>query len=118
MLEATLWAGIWDPKTQSFSFNQIDDFGTRDQGMPLEVLHNAKRDRLNVTTAKPGFVNLDDNTDPKHPKFLQAIPAVPGAHHSVLSSDERYLFVPNSLLNLEGMSDGSITVIDFASVTT
>lgn len=26
--------------------------------------------------------------------------------------DERYLFVQNSLLNLEGMSDGSITVID------
>jgi hypothetical protein len=31
---------------------------------------------------------------------------------SVLSPDERYLFVPNSFLNLEGMSDGSITVID------
>ena len=33
MFEATLWAGIWDPKTQSFSFNQVDDFGatgTRD----------------------------------------------------------------------------------------
>ena len=31
----------------------------------------------------------------------------------MLSPDERYLFVQNSLLNLEGMSDGSITVIDF-----
>ena len=30
----------------------------------------------------------------------------------MLSPDERYLFVQNSLLNLEGMSDGSITVID------
>ncbi|MCE3224640.1 MAG: uncharacterized protein K0S58_2820 [Nitrospira sp.] len=65
-----------------------------------------------VTTAKPGFVNLYDNADPRQPKFLQAIPAAPGAHHSVLSPDERYLFVQNSLLNLEGMSDGSITVID------
>jgi DNA-binding beta-propeller fold protein YncE len=112
MFEATLWAGIWDPKTQSFSFNQIDDFGAREQGMPLEMLYNAKGDRLYVTTAKPGFVNLYDNTDPRQPKFLQAIPAAPGAHHSVLSPDERYLFVQNSLLNLEGMSDGSITVID------
>jgi hypothetical protein len=67
---------------------------------------------LYVTTAKPGFVNLYDNTDPRQPKFLQAIPAAPGAHHTVLSPDERYLFVQNSLLNLEGMSDGSITVID------
>src|SRR6266705_1333182 len=84
MFEATLWAGIWDPKTQSFSFNQVDDFGAREQGMPLEMLYNAKGDRLYVTTAKPGFVNLYDNTDPRQPKFLQAIPAAPGAHHSVL----------------------------------
>jgi hypothetical protein len=80
--------------------------------MPLEMLYNAKGDRLYVTTAKPGFVNLYDNTDPRQPKFLQAIPAAPGAHHTVLSPDERYLFVQNSLLNLHGMSDGSVTVID------
>lgn len=112
MLEATLWAGIWDPKTRSFSFNQVDDFSAKEQGMPLEMLYNAKGDRLYVTTAKPGFVNLYDNTDPRQPKFLQAIPTAPGAHHSVLSPDERYLFVQNSFLNLEGMNDGSITVID------
>jgi hypothetical protein len=93
MFDATLWAGIWDPKTQSFSFNQVDDFGVREQGMPLEMLYNAKGDRLYVTTAKPGFVNLYDNTDPRQPKFLKAIPAAPGAHHTVLSPDERYLFV-------------------------
>jgi DNA-binding beta-propeller fold protein YncE len=90
----------------------VDDFGSREQGMPLEMLYSAKGNRLYVTTAKPGFVNLYDNTDPRQPKFLQAIPAAPGAHHTVLSPDERYLFVQNSLLNLEGMSDGSITVID------
>ena len=112
MLEGTLWAGVWDPKAQAFSFNQVDDFGPRQQGMPLEMLYNAKGDRLFVTTAKPGFVNLYDNSDPRQPKFLKTIPAAPGAHHSVLSPDERYLFVQNSLLNLEGMSDGSITVID------
>jgi DNA-binding beta-propeller fold protein YncE len=112
MLEGTLWAGVWDPKTRSFSFKQVDDFGPREQGMPLEMLYTAKGDRLYVTTATPGFVNLYDNTDPRQPKFLQAIPAAPGAHHTVLSPDERYLFVQNSLLNLEGMSDGSITVID------
>lgn len=112
MMEGTLWAGIWDPKTRSFSFNQVDDFGAREQGMPLEMLYNAKGDRLYVTTAKPGFVNLYDNTDPRQPKFLKTIPAAAGAHHSVLSPDERYLFVQNSLLNLEGLSDGSITVID------
>jgi DNA-binding beta-propeller fold protein YncE len=114
MMEGTLWAGIWDPKAQSFSFYEVDDFGPRQQGMPLEMLYNKKGDRLYVTTAKPGFVNLYDNTDPRQPKFLQAIPAAQGAHHTVLSPDERYLFVQNSLLNLEGLSDGSITVIDLS----
>ncbi|CAE6768168.1 YncE family protein [Nitrospira defluvii] len=112
MMEGTLWAGVWDPTTASFSFHEIDDFGPRQQGMPLEMLYNAKGDRLFVTTAKPGFVNVYDNSDPRHPKFLQAIPAAAGAHHSLLSPDEHYLFVQNSLLNLDGMSDGSITVID------
>ncbi|HXF92616.1 MAG TPA: YncE family protein [Nitrospiraceae bacterium] len=114
MLEGTLWAGVWDPQAKTFAFHQVDDFGPRQQGVPLEMLYNAKGDRLYVTTAKPGFVNVYDNTDPRQPKFLQAIPAAAGAHHSVLSPDERYLFVQNSLLNLEGMSDGSVTVIDLA----
>ena len=114
MLEGTLWTGLWDPKEKTFAFSQADDFGPRQQGVPLEMLYNAKGDRLYVTTAKPGFVNIYDVSDPKRPTFLQAIPAAPGAHHTVLSPDERYLFVQNSLLNLDGMSDGSITVIDLA----
>jgi DNA-binding beta-propeller fold protein YncE len=112
MMEGTLWAGVWDPKSASFDFHQIDDVGPRGQGMPLEMLYNAKGDRLYVTAAKPGFINLYDNSDPRQPKFLKAIPAAAGAHHSALSPDERYLFVQNSILNLEGLSDGSITVID------
>ncbi|MBX9661312.1 MAG: YncE family protein [Nitrospiraceae bacterium] len=112
MMEGTLWAGVWDPQSKAFSFHQVDDFGPREQGMPLEMLYNKKGDRLFVTTAKPGYVNLYDNTDPRQPKFLKTIAAAAGAHHSVLSPDERYLFVQNSLLNLDGLSDGSITVID------
>jgi len=112
MMEDTLWAGVWDPASHAFAFHQIDDFGPRKQGMPLEMMYNAKGDRLFVTTAKPGFVNLYDNSDPQKPKFLKTIAAAAGAHHAVLSPDERYLFVQNSLLNLEGLSDGSITVID------
>ncbi len=47
----------------------------------------------NPPTAKPGFVTLYDNSDPQRPKFFKAIPAAAGAHHTVLSPDERYLFV-------------------------
>ena len=117
LMEGTLWAGVWDPASKAFSFHQVDDFGPRAQGMPLEMLYNARGDRLFVTTAKPGYVNLYDNSDPRRPTFLKTIPAAAGAHHSVLSPDERYLFVQNSLLNLDGLSDGSITVIDLRSDT-
>jgi len=103
---------VWNTQTKDFSFEQIDDYGPRRQGVALEMLYNKKGDRLYVTTAKPGHVNVYDNNDPHHPKFLKAIPAAAGAHHLVLSSDEQYLFVQNSLLNLPGLSDGSITVID------
>ena len=112
MLEATLWSGVWNSESKDFSFQQIDDYGPRKQGVALEMLYNKKGNRLYVTTAKPGHVNVYDNSDPQHPKFLNAIPAAAGAHHLVLSQDEQYLFVQNSLLNLPGMSDGSITVID------
>ena len=112
MLEATLWSGVWNSQSKDFSFQQIDDYGPRGQGVALEMLYNKKGDRLYVTTAKPGHVNVYDNSDPQHPKFLKAIPAAAGAHHLVLSQDEQYLFVQNSLLNLPGLSDGSVTIID------
>ena len=46
------------------------------------------------------------------PELLKSIPAAEGAHHVAVTKDERFAFVQNSLLNLPGMSDGSITVID------
>ena len=112
MLEGTLWSGVWNPQTKDFSFEQIDDYSPRGQAVALEMLYSRTGDRLYVTTGKPGHVNIYDNSNPRQPKFLNAIPAAAGAHHLVLSQDERYLFVQNSLLNLPGMSDGSVTVID------
>jgi DNA-binding beta-propeller fold protein YncE len=35
-----------------------------------------------------------------------------GAHHVAFTKDGRYAFVQSSLLNLPGMSDGSVAVID------
>jgi DNA-binding beta-propeller fold protein YncE len=114
MYGGTLWTAVWNPSTKGFRFSQVDDYGSRGHGVALEIEHNKKRDRLYVTTAKPGHVNVYDVSDPQKPKFLKAIPAAAGAHHLAFSPDERYLFVQNSLLNLPGMSDGSVTVIDVA----
>jgi DNA-binding beta-propeller fold protein YncE len=115
MYGGTLWMAVWNRSTKEFSFSQVDDYGSRGHGVALEMEHNKKRDRLYVTTAKPGHVSVYDVSDPQKPKFLKAIPAAAGAHHLVFSPDERYLFVQNSLLNLPGMSDGSVTVIDVAN---
>ncbi|RJG09981.1 YncE family protein [Pseudomonas cavernicola] len=114
MYGGTLWMAAWNPATKGFGFSQVDDYGSRNHGVALEMEHTKKRDRLYVTTAKPGHVSVYDVSDPQKPKFLKAIPAAAGAHHLAFSPDERYLFVQNSLLNLPGMSDGSITVIDVA----
>lgn len=43
---------------------------------------------------------------------MKSIPTAEGAHHVAFTKDWRYAFVQNALLNLPGMSDGSITIVD------
>ena len=54
------------------------DFDSREQAMPLEMMYNKKGDRLYLTTANPGFVNLYDNSNPRWPKFLKTISTAGG----------------------------------------
>jgi DNA-binding beta-propeller fold protein YncE len=115
MFGGTLWTATWNPEKRDFDFRQSFDFGPRQAGVPLEIYFNKQRDRLYVTTAKPGYLNVFDiSQDATQPKLLKMIPAAAGAHHVAFSQDEHYAFVQNSLLNLPDMSDGSITVIDLA----
>jgi DNA-binding beta-propeller fold protein YncE len=114
MLEAAVWKGVWDASRKTFDFRVADDLEKRGQGFPLEMEFDAKGDRLYVSVAKPGAVNVYDVSNPAQLRYLSTIPAAPGAHHLVFSPDEKYLFVQNSLLNLPDMDDGSITVIDVA----
>ena len=74
---------------------------------------NDARDRFYLTTAKPGmFHAFDVSADIARPKLLYTLPTAAGAHHVAFTKDGRYAFVQNALLNLPGMSDGAITVID------
>jgi hypothetical protein len=112
MFGGTLWSATWDNGSKTFKFQQVYDFNADKQGVVLEITYNQKHDRLFVTTAKPGYLNVFDISQPAQPKLLQAIPTAAGAHHVVLSPDEHYAFVQNSFLNLPEMDDGSISVID------
>ncbi len=115
MYGGTLWTAAWDPAKKAFDVVQSFDFGSIKSAVPLEMYFNPKGDRLYVTAAKPGHFHIFDiSKDPKAPKLLKTLPAAEGAHHVAFTTDWRYAFVQNALLNLPGMSDGSITVVDLA----
>ena len=113
MYGGTLSAAVWDPGKKDFAVSQVFDFGTIQAGVPLEMYFNAKADRLYVTTGKPGHFHIFDIAkDRARPVLLKSIAAAEGAHHVAFTKDWRYAYVQNALLNLPGLSDGSITVID------
>jgi len=115
MFGNTLWTGVWNSMSRNFSFSQVFDFNALKQGVPLEIYFNHKLDKMYITSASPGYFNIFDIKNPAKPVLEKSIATAEGSHHVVFSPDERYAFVQNSLLNLPGMSDGSITVIDLQS---
>ena len=48
----------------------------------------------------------------EQPKLIKSIPIAEGSDHVAITPDEHYAFVQNALLNLPGMSDGSVIVVD------
>lgn len=116
MFGATLWTLTWDPATQEFTPAQAYDFAEQDAGVALEMYFTPDAKTLYVTTAKPGHLHrFDLSGDPARPRHVSAVPAGEGAHHVAFTRDFRYGFVQNALLNLPGMSDGSVTVVDLAA---
>ena len=113
MFGGTLWAATWQPATKTFAVQEVYDFASIKAGVPLEIYFNRKADRLYVTTANPGkFHIFDISAGPLKPKLLKTIDGAAGAHHVAITPDEKLAFVQNNLLDLKGMNDGSITVID------
>lgn len=113
MYGGTLWTATWNPQTKDFDVAQVFDFATVKAAVPLEMYFNDKVDRLYVTTAKPGHLQVFDISKGfGKPELLKSIPAAEGAHHVAFTKDERFAYIQNSLLNLPGMSDGSVTVVD------
>jgi DNA-binding beta-propeller fold protein YncE len=115
MIGGALWRAEWRVADKTFALAKAFDFTTIGQGAPLEMEFSPAGERLYVTTAKPGALNVFDIADLSKPKLIASIPTAAGAHHFVFSPDRRYAFVQNSLLNLPDMSDGSVTVVDLES---
>src|SRR5258706_8926805 len=118
MFAGTLSTAVWDVAKKDFKVQQAYDFGPLKAGVPLEIYFNKNGDRMYVTTAKPGQLHIFEiGKGAASPKLLNSIAAAEGAHHVAFTLDGRYAFVQNTLLNLPGMSDGSITVIDMKKGT-
>ncbi len=116
MYEGTLWTATWSAAKKDFEVAQVHDFSQQNAGVPLEIYFNKKADRMYVSTAKPGHLHIFDlSAGPGTPRLLKSIATAEGAHHVAFTLDGRYAFVQNALLNLPGMSDGSITVIEMKS---
>lgn len=116
MYEGTLWTATWNVAKKDFEVAQVHDFAAQSAGVPLEIYFNKKADRMYVTTAKPGHLHIFDlSAGPGKPRLLKSIATAEGAHHVAFTQDGRYAYVQNALLNLPGMSDGSITVVDMKS---
>ncbi|MES2130079.1 MAG: YncE family protein [Pseudomonadota bacterium] len=113
MFGGTLWTASWKPEKKDFEVAQVHDFADQKAGVPLEMYFNKAGTRMYVTTAKPGQMHIFDiSAKAGEPKLLKSIPAAEGAHHVAFTKDGKYAFVQNALLNLPGMSDGAVTVID------
>ena len=113
MFGGSLWTATWDAAKSDFSVAEAFDFGPVKAGVPLEIYFNDDASRLYVTTANPGMFHIFDiSAEAAKPKILKTIPTAAGAHHVGFTKDFGLAFVQNTLLNLPGMSDGSITVID------
>jgi DNA-binding beta-propeller fold protein YncE len=118
MFASTLSTAVWDDGKKDFKVQQAYDFAPLKASMPLEIYFNKKSDRMYVTTAKPGHFHIFElSKDAATPKLLKSIPTAEGAHHVAFTLDGQYAFVQNALLNLPGMSDGSITVLDMQKGT-
>ncbi|HSA69896.1 MAG TPA: hypothetical protein VLF65_09825 [Burkholderiales bacterium] len=113
MYGGSLWTASWSAQKKSFDITLAHDFSAQKAGVPLEIYFSPKSDLMYVTTAKPGHLHIFDlKAGPGKPKLVKSIPAAEGAHHVAFTKDWRYAFVQNALLNLPGMSDGSITIVD------
>ncbi len=118
MFGGTLWTATWNEGKKDFDVAQVYDFAAEEVGVPLEIYFTADGREMHVTTANPGrmhFFELGDH--PGQPTLIKTIKAGEGAHHVAYTKDGRYAYVQNSFINLPGMSEGSITVVDLESKT-
>ncbi len=113
MFGNSLWTARWNPDSGKFDVAEAFNFAPHNVSVPLEIYFRDNSQRMYITTANPGHLHIFDiSKDPLKPVLLKTLPTGEGAHHVAFTLDDRYAFVQNSFINLPGMSEGSVTVVD------
>ncbi|MEH6617715.1 MAG: hypothetical protein V7699_07730 [Porticoccus sp.] len=114
MFGNSLWTATWNPDKDDFDVAMAYDFSGSGASVPLEIYFRENSSRMYVSTAKPGHLHIFDISDQnlKAPKLIKTLPGQEGSHHVAFTKDGSYAFIQNAFVNLPGMNDGSITVVD------
>lgn len=113
MFGGSLSAAKWNPVSERFDLSLAFDFEPTKTGIPLEIYFTPDGHWMYITTAKPGHLHIFDiKTDATRPRLIKTIKTGEGAHHVGFTKDWKLAVVQNSFLNLPGMSDGSISIVD------
>jgi DNA-binding beta-propeller fold protein YncE len=116
MNDASLWVVSWNPKTGTFDSQAGYDFSQVGAAVPLEIYFSEDGSEMHTTTSNPGKMHFFDlSADRKSATLVKTLDTAGGAHHVAYTSDGRYAYVQNSFINLPGMNDGSISVVDLES---
>jgi DNA-binding beta-propeller fold protein YncE len=114
----TLWNATWNKKTGGFDAKKAYDFSVEEAKVPLEVYFSDDGARMYATTASPGKFHIFDlSEDRTEVSLVKTLDTGEGAHHVAFTKDGRYAWVQNSFINLPGMNEGSISVVDMESLT-
>lgn len=113
MFGGSLWTATWNQRKKDFDVAEAFDFAPHEVGVPLEIYFTEKSTKMYVTTASPGHLHLFDiSKNVTQPELVKTWATAEGAHHVGFTKDGRYAIVQNSFINLPGMSDGALTVIN------
>ena len=117
MFAPKLRVATWDASVLEFKIETVFDFTPLKSSFLMELTNNSSQGRLYVTEAKPGRLHvLKISQKPLSLKLIKTIKSAEGARQAALSRDGKYIFIQNSYLNLPGMSDGTITVVEQKSL--
>lgn len=114
-----IWIAAYDHDTGLFSsFEKKIEGEDQGLGVPLEFYINRNKQgerELYVSFALPGVVNVYSLEQLPDLPLKRTLPAGAGAHHMAFfetSSEREVVVIQNNLINLEGMNDGTLMVVD------